>query len=92
MVIITVMDLLRMDRLSGGSPMRTLATVPQSAKNSAMVSSSADQGRFLTNTVLLPLAAETSTLGFFCCGACAETERSGAQSNSITNWATFLSA
>ena len=52
--------------------MRTLATVPQSPKNSAMVSSSADQGRFLTKIVLLPFAAETSVLDFFAAGACAE--------------------
>lgn len=52
--------------------MRMFATVPQSPKKSAMVSSSADQGRFLTKTVLLPWAADTSTsdLVFFFAGSC----------------------
>jgi hypothetical protein len=43
------------------APMRTSATSPQSAKKLARSSSVADQGRFLTNTVELPCAAESSS-------------------------------
>jgi hypothetical protein len=44
--------------------MRTSVTSPQSAKKLARSSSDADQGRFLTNTVELPCAAESSSVAF----------------------------
>ena len=65
---------------SGGSPTRTSAISPQPSKKAARSSSVAVQGRFLMNTVELPLAADVSTssspfFGFLAAGVASYNSR-----------------